>query len=74
MSRTPRHVVVTVLVVVVLGVVVPVAGVILEWYLPLPRRWWSLLLFVATLCLPNLLGYLVVRRLRRLSVSLSDPW
>jgi amino acid transporter len=66
-SRAQRRLVVTVLVVFVLGVVVPVVGIALEWYLPLPRRWWGLLLFVATLCLPTLVGYLGVRRLRRLA-------
>ena len=64
MSRAHRRPVGTVLVVSVLLVVGPVTGIALEWYLPLPRRWWSLLLFVATLCLPTLVGYLGVRRLR----------
>jgi hypothetical protein len=32
-----------------------------------PRRWWSLLLFVATLCLPIPVLYLGLRRLRRLA-------
>ena len=67
MSRGQRRLVVTVLVVFVLGVVVPVVGLALEWCLPLPRRWWSLLLFVATLCLPTLVGYVGVRRLRQLA-------
>ena len=67
MNRAQRRLVVTVLAVFVLGVVVPVAGLALEWYLPLPRRWWSLLLFVATLCLPTVVLYLGLRRLRRLA-------
>lgn len=65
-NRVQRRLVVTALVVFVLGVVVPVAGLALEWYLPMPRRWWSLLLFVATLCLPILVLYVGLRRLRRL--------
>jgi uncharacterized protein (DUF983 family) len=58
----PRRPAVTILVVCIVGFVVSVAGLIAEWYLPLPRRWWSLLLFVATLCLPNVVVYLAVRR------------
>jgi hypothetical protein len=45
----------------------PVAALVLEWYLPLPRRWWSLLLFVATYWLRALVMYLGLRRLRRLA-------
>ena len=67
MNRAQRHLVVTVLAVFSLGVVVPTAGLALEWYLPMPRRWWSLLLFIATLCLPTLVLYLGLRRLRRLA-------
>jgi hypothetical protein len=53
--------------VIVLGIVVPVAALVLGWYLPLPRRWWSLLLFVGTYWLPALVMYAGVRRLRWLA-------
>jgi hypothetical protein len=42
--------------VMVLGVVVPVAALVLEWYLPLPYRWWGLILFVSSYWLSALVG------------------
>jgi hypothetical protein len=65
-NRVRRGLVVTILMV-ALGVTLPVAALVLEWYLPLPRRWWSLLLFVGSLLLPALVGYAGGRRLRRLA-------
>ncbi|WP_203919966.1 hypothetical protein [Rugosimonospora africana] len=67
MSRMQRRLVVTIVVAFVFGLVVPVVGLALEWYLPLPRRWWSLLLFVATIYFPQPIVFLGVRRLIRLT-------
>jgi hypothetical protein len=60
-----RRLVLTILFVFVVGVVVPVVGMTVEWYLPMPRRWWSVVLFFATVWLPSLVVYVPLRRLFR---------
>src|SRR5262245_30798151 len=46
---------------------VSVGSVTLLWYLPVPRRWWSLVLMILAMCaLPALSGLLVVRGARGL--------
>jgi hypothetical protein len=52
--------------VMVLGIAVAVAAFVSVWNLPLPRRWWHLLLFVGTYPLPALVGYVGGLRLRQL--------
>jgi amino acid transporter len=54
---------------IVAGLLLAIASlgsVLLLWYLPIPRRWWSLALFVlASYVLPVLSGFVVQSGLRR---------
>jgi hypothetical protein len=60
-----RRLVVTILVVFVIGLVVPIVGLTLEWDHPMLHRWWGLVLFFATVWLPSLVVYVSLRRLFR---------
>jgi hypothetical protein len=66
MNRLRRRMVVTILVM-VLALAASLTALALEHYLPLPRRWWSLVLFIATEGSPAPIAYLGIRRLRRLA-------
>jgi hypothetical protein len=58
--------VVTILVMVV-ALAASFTALVLEHYLSLPRRWWSLVLFIATELSSAPIAYLGVRRLRGLA-------
>ena len=61
-----RDVVVTILILVIVGLALPIGGVFALWYLPVPRTWWSLALFVINLLIPVATGLVVAHRLRKL--------
>jgi membrane protein YdbS with pleckstrin-like domain len=61
-----RDLVVTILVMIVVGLALPFGVLIALWYLPVPRTWWSLAIFVVNLLIPTATGLVAVPRLRRL--------
>ena len=50
----------------VVGLVLPFGTLIAFWYLPVPRTWWFLIIFVITYWIPGVTVYVGLRRLRRL--------
>ncbi len=67
-----RDLVVTILVVVAVGLALPIGVLIALWYLPVPRTWWSLAIFVINLLIPMATGLVAghhLRRLRRQAVA-----
>jgi hypothetical protein len=59
-----RRMVVTILVM-VLALAASFTALVLEYYLSLPRRWWSLVLFIGTCWSSAPIAYLGIRRLAR---------
>jgi hypothetical protein len=66
-----RDFVATILVMVVAGLALPIGVLIALWYLPVPRTWWSLAIFVINYWIPVTASFVGVRRLRRLRKQLE---
>jgi hypothetical protein len=72
MSRPIRSPIVAIVVGLV-GLALSVALVTLMWYLPVPRRWWSLaIMLLGLFALPVLTGLVIVRGLRGLRREIGD--
>ena len=67
-----RQLVATMFAIAAFGLALPIGVLIAFWYLPVPRTWWSLTIFMISFWIPAAAAAVGVDRVRRLSRRLKD--